>query len=87
MPQQTLAKTDTGPTRAARPRSVSLSLPAAQHEALAGAAQAHGVSVALLGRVLVAFGIDELGRGNTEIDRAIKTSRDAKRPAPPPSRR
>ena len=87
MGKQTLVKDDIGPTRAARARSVSLSLPASQHEALTGAAQARGVPVALLGRILVAFGIDELGRGNEELDRAIKTSRDAKHPAPPPARR
>ena len=39
-----------------------------------------GVPVAELARVLIRLGLAELKRGNGDLDRAIKTSRDAKRP-------
>jgi hypothetical protein len=47
------------------------------HAALAGAAKRAKVPVARLARVLIAFGLAKLKQGNTEIERALKGSRDA----------
>ena len=44
---------------------------------LAGVAKTAKIPVATLARILIGFGLDQLARGNPELDRAIKTSRDA----------
>ena len=63
----------------AQPRKlvVSIRMMDSEQQALAEAAAAHGVSVACLARVLTSFGIAQLARGNKELERAVKTSRDA----------
>jgi hypothetical protein len=45
--------------------------------ALVAAAKAAGIPAARLTHVLMAFGLDQLARGNGELERAVKTSRDA----------
>jgi hypothetical protein len=56
---------------------VSIRMMDSEQQALAEAAAARGVSVACLTRVLTAFGLTQLAKGNRELERAVKTSRDA----------
>ena len=56
---------------------VAVRLDAQAHAALAGAAKRAKVPVARLARVLIAFGLAKLARGNAEIEQAIKGSRDS----------
>jgi len=72
--------TDAGRARAARNVVASVRMSDLEHSALTAAAAKAGVPVAELARVLIRFGLAELKRGNGDLDRAIKTSRDAKRP-------
>ncbi len=65
------------PEQPARKLVVSVRMTDAEQQALAEAAQARDVSVANLTRVLTAYGLSELARGNRTLERAIKTSRDA----------
>ncbi len=56
---------------------VAVRMDAKAHAALAAAAGRAKVPVARLARVLIAFGLAKLARGNAEIERALKGSRDA----------
>jgi len=59
-----------------RSRLVSIRITADEHGVLAAAATCAGMPVARLARVLLEFGLAQLERGNPELDRAIKVSRD-----------
>ncbi len=63
----------------AEPKSTRVSVPMAQKEraSLAATAEKAGISAAQLARVFVSFCLAELARGNPELERAVKTSRDA----------
>jgi len=65
------------PVQHPRKQVVSIRMMDCEQQALADAAEARGVSVACLTRVLTAFGLAQLARGNRELERAVKTSRDA----------
>lgn len=65
--------------RVAEPKSTRVSVPMAERDraTLATTAEKAGISTAQLARVFVGFCLAELARGNRELERAIKTSRDA----------
>jgi hypothetical protein len=65
------------PQPKAAPLSVSIRLNPRDHSALLAAAACAGMRPGGLARVLVSFAIQELGKGNPDLDRAIKVSRDA----------
>lgn len=70
----------------AAPPSVSIRLNPRDHSALLAAAACAGMRPSGLARVLVSFALQELGKGNPDLDRAIKVSRDApSQPDGPPS--
>lgn len=62
---------------AQRTQAVTTRLSAEVRTRLTATAQDAGISMARLTQVLINFGLDQLARGNPELDRAIKTSRDA----------
>ena len=71
-----VATKKTSQTKAAPP-SVSVRLDPTDHAALLAAAACAGMRPGGLARVLVSFALQELGKGNSHLDRAIKVSRDA----------
>lgn len=64
-------------TPRAQARRVSAGLTGDEHVALVAAAKTAGISTARLAHVLIAFALDQLARGNQDLERAVKTSRDA----------
>ena len=56
---------------------VTVTLEAAEHDALAAAAARCGLPAAELARALVLWGLGRLERGDAELLRAVKGSRDA----------
>ena len=69
--------TDADSTHAARVVVASIRMSDLEHGALAAAAVRAGMPAARLARLLIDFGIAELNCGNQDLERAIKTSRDA----------
>ena len=67
----------TAKTPRVQARRVSAGLTGGEHTALVAAAKAAEISTARLTHVLISFGLDQLARGNRDLERAIKTSRDA----------
>lgn len=59
-----------------RPAGLTLRIAATAHQELAGAAAAAGLPVARFARVLLLYGLAQLKKGNADLDRAIKVSRD-----------
>ncbi len=60
-------------------KSTRMSVPMATKDraGLAATAEKAGISAAQLARVLIALGLEQLAKGNQDLERAIKTSRDA----------
>ena len=56
---------------------VTVRLAAEDHGALVAAAEGAAIPTARLVRVLVRYGLAELARGNQDLERAVKTRRDA----------
>jgi len=65
--------------RVAEPKSTRVSVPMAAKDrvSLAATAEKAGISAAQLTWVFISFCLAELARGNPELERAVKTSRDA----------
>lgn len=61
----------------AKSHGVSVRLTAREHAEVAATAKAAGIPAGRLARVLITYGLGELARGNDDLQRAIKTSRDA----------
>ncbi len=61
----------------AKTHGVTVRLTAREHAEVTTAAKAAGVPAGRLARVLITYGLGELARGNEDLQRAIKTSRDA----------
>jgi hypothetical protein len=62
--------------RRRRSTLVSIRMTVEEHGVLASAAGCAGMPVTRLARIVLQFGLGELLRGNPEIDRTIKDSRD-----------
>ena len=69
----------TKPVRTHNPKTCRVSVHITEdfHARLLKATQAEGLTKTSLSRTLIAHGLAELERGNKEIHRAIKTSRDS----------
>jgi hypothetical protein len=66
-----------GTSQGVRKTVASIRMSEHEHDWLTRVAEVQGLPAAELGRVLITYGLAKLERGDKELERAVKTSRDA----------